>query len=141
MNQYLTTPIYYASGSPHLGHAYTTFVADCYKRYCRLRGDNVLLTSGTDEHGQKIERNAELAGESIDSFIDTRSEEFLNLWKSLDIDLDLFERTSSPAHKELVIDIWQKIRANGDIYKGHYEGLYCVDCEQYFTAGDQCPAA
>jgi len=139
MNQYLTTPIYYASGAPHLGHAYTTFVADCYKRYCRLRGDNVLLTSGTDEHGQKIERAAELAGESIDSFIDTRSDEFLNLWKSLDIDLDLFERTSNPAHKELVIDIWQKIRANGDIYKGHYEGLYCVDCEQYFTTGDQCP--
>ncbi|MCZ6502035.1 MAG: methionine--tRNA ligase [Gammaproteobacteria bacterium] len=139
MKQYLTTPIYYASGSPHLGHAYTTFVADCYKRYRRLRGDDVLLTSGTDEHGQKIERIAELSGESIGSFIDTHSDEFLNLWKNLDIDVDLFERTSSSTHKELVIDIWQRIRANGDIYKGHYEGLYCVDCEQYFTVGDQCP--
>lgn len=139
MKQYLTTPIYYASGSPHLGHAYTTFIADCYKRYCKLRGIDVLLTSGTDEHGQKIERTAQQADEAVRSFIDLRSEEFRNLWKSLDIDLDLFERTSSSTHKELVIDLWQRISANGDIYKGYYEGLYCVDCEQYFTAGDRCP--
>ena len=139
MKQYLTTPIYYASGSPHLGHAYTTFVADCYKRYCKLRGDDVLLTSGTDEHGQKIERTAEQAEESILSFVDSRSDEFLNLWKNLDIDLDRFERTTSPTHKELVIGLWQQIGARGDIYKGHYEGLYCVGCEQYFTAGDRCP--
>jgi methionyl-tRNA synthetase len=139
MKQYLTTPIYYASGSPHLGHAYTTFVADCYKRYRRLHGDDVLLTSGTDEHGQKIERTAEQAGIPVDSFIDARSAEFLNLWKSLDIDLDLFERTTGRAHAEVVTELWNRISANGDIYKGYYAGLYCIDCEQYFTAGDQCP--
>ena len=139
MNQYLTTPIYYASGSPHLGHAYTTFVADCHKRYFRLRGIDVLLSSGTDEHGQKIERTASKAGQSIDSFINARSDEFVSLWRSLGIDLDLFERTTDSAHKALVIDLWHRISAAGDIYKGHYEGLYCVDCEQYFTAGAVCP--
>lgn len=139
MKQYLTTPIYYASGSPHLGHAYTTFVADCYKRYYKLRGDDVILTSGTDEHGQKIERTADRNGEPVSLFIERRSGEFRDLWKSLDIDLDVFERTSIESHKELVIELWQRIADRGDIYKGHYEGLYCVDCEQYFTAGDECP--
>jgi methionyl-tRNA synthetase len=139
MKQYLTTPIYYASGSPHLGHAYTTFVADCYKRYHRLRGHDVILTSGTDEHGQKIERTAEQSGQPIDSFINKRSNEFRHLWESLDIDLDVFERTTADSHKELVLELWQRLANNGDIYKSHYEGLYCVDCEQYFTAGDECP--
>jgi len=139
MKQYLTTPIYYASGSPHLGHAYTTFVADCYKRYYRVRGHDVILTSGTDEHGQKIERTAQQCGQPIDSFINKRSNEFRHLWQKLDIELDVFERTTAASHKDLVIDLWQRIADNGDIYKSHYEGLYCVDCEQYFTAGDDCP--
>lgn len=139
MKQYLTTPIYYASGSPHLGHAYTTFVADCYKRYYRLKGDDVLLTTGTDEHGQKIERTAARTGEPVLAFIDKRSGEFLNCWRNLNIDVDIFERTSSATHQDLVVNLWNRIRDNGDFYKSHYEGLYCVDCEQYFTAGDDCP--
>jgi methionyl-tRNA synthetase len=139
MKQYLTTPIYYASGSPHLGHAYTTFIADCYKRYHKLQGRDVILTSGTDEHGQKIERTADQHGLATESFINLRSDEFRGLWQKLDIDLDGFERTSAQSHKDLVIDLWQRIADKGDIYKSHYEGLYCVDCEQYFTAGEACP--
>ncbi len=139
MKQYLTTPIYYASGSPHLGHAYTTFVADCYKRYYRLRGNQVKLISGTDEHGQKIERNADQSGEPVELFVEKRSAEFRDLWKHLDIGLDAFERTSGKAHKELVVNLWRRLKEKGDIYKSHYEGLYCVDCEQYFTTGDECP--
>ncbi len=139
MKHYLTTPIYYASGSPHLGHAYTTFVADCYKRYYKLTGDDVLLVTGTDEHGQKIERTAQAKGESIDSFIESRSQEFLDVWQGLEIDIDVFQRTTDPSHSEWVVDLWRRIHQNGDIYKGQYEGLYCVECEQYFTEGDDCP--
>jgi methionyl-tRNA synthetase len=137
--RYLTTPIYYASGSPHLGHAYTTFIADCYKRYYVARGDEVLLASGTDEHGQKIEQTSARHDESVELFVEKRSLEFSNLWESLQIDLDVFERTSSAQHKTLVIEFWQRLRESGDIYKGHYEGLYCIECEQYFTEGDHCP--
>lgn len=137
--QYLTTPIYYASGSPHLGHAYTTFVADCYKRYYQACGYEVLLTSGTDEHGQKIERTSAKNNESTESFIQKRSDEFSRLWIDLGIELDAFQRTSSPEHKSLVVEFWKRLQEKGDIYKGHYEGLYCVECEQYFTEGDQCP--
>ncbi len=139
MKHYLTTPIYYASGSPHLGHAYTTFVADCYKHYYQLRGDDVLLVTGTDEHGQKIERTAQAKGEKIDSFIASRSKEFSDAWRDLDVGIDIFQRTTDPQHVKWVLYLWDKICQNGDIYKGQYEGLYCVECEQYFTEGDQCP--
>jgi methionyl-tRNA synthetase len=136
---YLTTPIYYASGSPHLGHAYTTFIADCYKRHYVSCGDEVLLASGTDEHGQKIEQTSARNKESVESFVEKRSREFSTLWESLQIDLDVFERTSDSQDKALVVDFWQRLQKNGDIYKGHYNGLYCVECEQYFTEGDHCP--
>ncbi len=139
MNIYLTTPIYYASGSPHLGHAYTSFLADCYKRYLQLCGHDVLLTSGTDEHGQKIERTAAKQGIPTQAFVDAKSEEFRHLWTALDVSVDLFERTTGGHHKQVVIEFWQRLKASGDIYRGAYSGLYCVECEQYFTVGSECP--
>jgi methionyl-tRNA synthetase len=139
MNQYITTPIYYASGEPHLGHAYTTCIASCLKRYAQLRGADVLLATGTDEHGQKIERTASRCGEDTAAFVARRSEDFLRLWQSLKLPVDLFERTTSEHHRQVVIDLWQRLVRSGDIYKGHYEGLYCVECEQYFTSGETCP--
>lgn len=139
MKRYLTTPIYYASGAPHPGHAYTTLVADSYKRFYRLLGDDVMLITGTDEHGQKIERAAAAAGTPVVDFVDARSGEFEALWHALDIDVDFFERTTRPAHRALATAFWQRLAAREDIYRGEYEGLYCVDCEQYFTEGDTCP--
>jgi|TARA_Y100000310_G_scaffold328505_1_gene396723 methionyl-tRNA synthetase len=139
MNKYLTTPIYYASGTPHLGHAYTTLVADCYRRYFRLLGHDVKLISGTDEHGQKIERAALNEGTDTAEFIQARSDEFRELWEILGIELDAFVRTTDSDHVASVLPFWKTIVAKGDIYLGQYEGLYCVECEQYFTTGDECP--
>ncbi|MBD3646559.1 MAG: methionine--tRNA ligase, partial [Pseudomonadales bacterium] len=138
MKRYLTTPIYYANGAPHLGHAYTTLVADCYRRFYRLQGDDVLLISGTDEHGQKIERAAAASGIDIERFVFERSEGFQRLWAALDIEIDRFERTTDEHHKEVARAFWQRLVDNGDVYPGRYEGLYCVECEQYFTAGEFC---
>ncbi len=139
MNKYLTTPIYYASGTPHLGHAYTTLVADCYRRYYRLTDHDVKLISGTDEHGQKIERAALAEGTDTTEFIEARSDEFQALWRTLGIDLDAFVRTTDSRHVARVLPFWQNIADKGDIYPGQYEGLYCVECEQYFTTGEECP--
>lgn len=139
MNRYLTTPIYYASGAPHLGHAYTTLVADCYKRFHELAGDDVLLITGTDEHGQKIERTAHTAGVPVAEFVDARSREFEALWRDIDVATDRFERTTSETHKQFATAFWERLAANGDIYLDTYEGLYCVECEQYFVDGDTCP--
>ncbi len=138
MNRYLTTPIYYANGAPHLGHAYTTLVADCCKRFFQLCGDDVLLATGSDEHGQKIERTAAIAGQDLEDFVASRSNEFETLWQRLQISVDLFERTSSPTHKKVVAALWTRLVDRGDIYKGYYEGLYCVGCEQYYTSGSHC---
>ncbi len=139
MNRYLTTPIYYASGAPHLGHAYTTLVADCYQRYYQLRGDDVRLVTGTDEHGQKIERIAAETGTSPRQLVDARSAEFRHLWASLGIQVDRFQRTTDALHQQVVLQLWRRLMDAGDLYRGRYEGLYCVGCEQYFTEGDVCP--
>lgn len=139
MNRYLTTPIYYASGAPHLGHAYTTLVADCYKRFYLLSGENVILTTGTDEHGQKIWRSAQGRGVPVEGFVSEHSQKFQQLWRALKIDVDRFERTTSENHLRFVQAFWQRLVENGDIYLDKYEGLYCVDCEQYFTEGEICP--
>lgn len=139
MKRYLTTPIYYASGSPHLGHAYTTLVADCYKRFYRSRGDEVMLTTGTDEHGQKNERAAARAGLSVERFVEGISREFAGLWEALGLAVDRFERTTLPTHERMVQEFWRRLSAAGEIYLGEYEGLYCIDCEQYFTEGETCP--
>lgn len=139
MNNYITTPIYYASGEPHLGHAYTTFLADCYKRYKRLAGEDAFLLTGTDEHGQKIERLANAANQPTHDFVALKSQAFRNLWETLNIDLDCFCRTTNSLHVEAAKQFWSTLKNAGDIYQGTYSGLYCVDCEQYFTTGDHCP--
>jgi methionyl-tRNA synthetase len=139
MKKYITTPIYYASGSPHLGHTYTTLVATCLRRYAEMADHEVLLASGTDEHGQKIEQTAARAGVPLLKFVEDRSNEFASLWKSLALPVDLFARTTEEHHQSVAVDLWQRMSANGDIDKGHYEGLYCVECEQYFTSGEICP--
>jgi len=139
MNTCITTPIYYASGAPHLGHAYTTLIADCYRRFYQLNGDRVFLLTGTDEHGQKIERVAAKAGQSPTAFVAERSEEFRRLWVDLEVEIDEFSRTTSADHVAFVLNFWDRLQKAGDLYKGNYEGLYCVDCEQYFTSGDSCP--
>ena len=139
MKRYLTTPIYYASGAPHLGHVYTTFLADCARRSARMDGLETCLVTGTDEHGQKIERAAAAAGESPEALVAARSDAFRKLWAGLGIQAS-FVRTTDPAHAGVVIDFWNRLCATGDVYRGYYQGLYCVDCEQYFT-GDatECP--
>ena len=139
MNNYITTPIYYASGEPHLGHAYTTFLADCYKRYKCLQGGEAFLLTGTDEHGQKIERLANAANQPAIDFVAQRSQAFRDLWQTLNIDLNRFCRTTDSLHIAAAIKFWSILKDAGDIYQGTYSGLYCVDCEQYFTTGDICP--
>lgn len=139
MQRYLTTPIYYASGEPHLGHAYTTIVADCYRRFYELQGDDVRLATGTDEHGQKIERLATAAGISPQAFVDPLSERFRDLWRGIGIEVDAFVRTTDDNHAHFALAIWRRLVDAGDIYKDVYKGLYCVACEQYFTEGAVCP--
>lgn len=148
MNRYITTPIYYASGSPHLGHAYTSLVADSLKRFHASRGDSVKLITGTDEHGQKIERAAAAHGLEPRVFVEQKSLEFQQALRRLDVDYDHFVRTTSEAHVPVVKDFWERLVAAGDVYLGRYEGAYCVDCEQYFhsqggeirrRAAQQCP--
>ncbi|HKI73729.1 MAG TPA: methionine--tRNA ligase [Pseudomonadales bacterium] len=139
MQHYLTTPIYYASGAPHLGHAYTTLIADCVKRYLLLRGDAAMLITGTDEHGQKIERTAQTAGIAPQTLVDELSKMFRDTWALLGIDVDRFERTTSATHEAFAQAFWSRLAERDEIYLDTYTGRYCVECEQYFTAGETCP--
>jgi methionyl-tRNA synthetase len=128
---YLTTPIYYVNARPHLGHAYTTIVADTIARYKRMAGFDVVLLTGTDEHGQKVERAARAAGLTPGQFADRISGEYRQRWEELDLKIDRFIRTTEFRHERAVRRFFQKIEANGYIYKGYYEGLYCVFDEMY----------
>ncbi len=141
---YVTTPIYYVNGEPHLGHAYTTIAADIVARYHRLKGDRVFFLTGTDEHGLKIQQTAEKLGITPKELADRNAERFKELWKVLNISYDRFIRTTEPDHVEAVKHILQKCYENGDIYKGYYEGWYCVGCEEFKTEkelleGNVCP--
>jgi methionyl-tRNA synthetase len=141
---YVTTPIYYVNDAPHIGHAYTTVVADALARWHRLLGDDTFFLTGTDEHGLKVQRAAEANGVTPREWADRTSERFRDAWKLLDISNDDFIRTSEPRHYEVVTDILQRVYDNGHIYKGTYEGLYCVACEAYYTVdelldGELCP--
>ena len=142
---YVTTPIYYINDVPHLGTAYTTIAADVLSRYKRLRGFETWFLTGTDEHGLKIQRVAEERGMSPIALADEITATFRETWPQLGCAPDDFIRTSEPRHEEGVQDLWRKIDANGDIYLGHYEGLYCVGCEAYYTEkeltqpGNICP--
>ena len=130
---YITTPIYYPSANFHIGHCYTTIIADAIARYKRLKGYDVFFQTGTDEHGQKIEKKAEEAGVTPKEYVDKIIENAKDLWKSLDISYDYFIRTTDSDHERRVQKIFKKLYDNGDIYKGEYKGLYCTPCESFWT--------
>jgi methionyl-tRNA synthetase len=141
---YITTPIYYVSDVPHLGHAYTTIVADALARYHRLRGDHTGFLTGTDEHGQKIARMAEERGLHPRAYADKIADAYRAAWKALEISNDDFIRTTDADHEAVVQELWRTLEKNGDIYLGDYEGWYCVACEQFYTEkelldGHLCP--
>jgi methionyl-tRNA synthetase len=130
---YLTTPIYYVNARPHLGHAYTTIVADAMCRYRRLAGDRVWFLTGTDEHGDKIARAAARAGVSPQAYADEISAAFRDAWKRLGVANDDFIRTTEPRHQKVVQAILQTLHDAGEIYFGKYGGLYCFGCERFYT--------
>ena len=132
-NVYITTPIYYVNDVAHIGHAYTTIIADMLARYSRLTGLNTFLLTGTDEHGQKIAQSAELRGKTPKEYADEISGKFKTLWDDFDISYDKFIRTTDDEHKLGVQKAFQTMFDKGDIYKGEYEGFYCVSCETFFT--------
>jgi methionyl-tRNA synthetase len=144
LGKYITTPIYYVNGEAHIGHAYTTFIADTIARYERLKGEDTFFLTGTDEHGQKIEESAKKAGKETQAFADEISATFKNLWDQFEISYDKFIRTTDAQHKLGVQKAFEKMYAKGDIYKGEYEGHYCVSCEAFFPEtqlvdGEFCP--
>lgn len=130
---YITTPIYYPSGSLHIGHCYCTVAADSIARYKRLRGYDVKFLTGTDEHGQKIEEKAKAAGVTPIEYVDNIVSGIKNLWKDLEITNDDFIRTTEERHEKIVQKIFKKLYEQGDIYKGEYEGKYCTPCESFWT--------
>ncbi len=132
MSKYITTPIYYVNGEAHIGHAYTTFIADTMARYERLKGEDTFFLTGTDEHGQKIEESAKKAGKPTQEFADEISATFKNLWDEFGISYDKFIRTTDEEHKKGVQKAFEVMYAKGDIYKDFYEGHYCVSCETFF---------
>ncbi|MDY0186925.1 MAG: methionine--tRNA ligase [Syntrophus sp. (in: bacteria)] len=140
---YVTTPIYYVNASPHLGHAYTTIVADVLARYHRLSGHRTFFLTGTDEHGDKIAEAADKSGVTPKAYADRISSQFRELWPKLSVSNDFFIRTTDARHIETVQTILRKVYDAGDIYFGHYEGFYCVGCERFYTEKElvdgKCP--
>ena len=130
---YVTTPIYYVNDVPHIGHAYTTIIADTMARYYKLKGFDTLFLTGTDEHGQKIQEAAKLKGRAPQDYADEVSGKFRALWDEFDISYDKFIRTTDKEHKIGVQKAFKTMFDSGDIYKGEYEGHYCVSCETFFT--------
>ncbi len=129
---YVTTPIYYASGSLHIGHAYSTTVADALARYYRLRGRRTFFLTGTDEHGQKIADRAAAAGKTPQQYVDGVVAEIIRLWERLKISYDDFIRTTEPRHQRVVQKVFERLYQQGDIYKSQYEGWYCTPCETFW---------
>jgi methionyl-tRNA synthetase len=138
---YITTPIYYVNARPHIGHTYTTIACDAIARCQRMMGSDTFFLTGTDEHGQKIQRAAEAAGKTPQKFTDEVSAEFRALWDQMGITYDDYIRTTSDGHKRGVQQLWRQIRDNGYIYKGSYTGQYCVFDEMYVEVGpgEPCP--
>ena len=132
-NFYITTPIYYPSGNPHMGHAYSSIVADVIARFKRLEGKNVFFLTGTDEHGLKIQREAEKNNKEVKFFCDEISNKFKNLAKTLNLSIDDFIRTTEERHHRSVQGIWNKLLDSGDIYLSKYAGWYSVSDEAYYT--------
>jgi len=133
MTTYITTPIYYVNAQPHLGHAYTTIVADTYSRFSRLCGEKVRFQTGTDEHGDKIVKAAEDQNVQPKEYVDKISAMFRGTWPLLQVEPDHFIRTTDADHVRVVQEILQKVRDSGDIYFDEYTGLYCQGCERYLT--------
>lgn len=140
---YVTTPIYYPSDNFHVGHCYTTVIADALARYKRLKGYDVFFLTGSDEHGQKIEERAKAKGCTPKEFVDPIIENAKDLWKSLDVSYDKFIRTTDEEHVACVQKVFKKLYDQGDIYKGAYEGWYCTPCESFWTENQlvdgKCP--
>ena len=141
---YITTAIAYTSGKPHIGNSYEIVLADAIARYKRADGYDVYFQTGSDEHGQKIESRAHRAGMTPKAFVDKNAAEIKRLWDLMDTSYDRFIRTTDEDHEIQIQKIFKKLYKQGDIYKGHYEGLYCQECEAFYTAsqvvnGDECP--
>ncbi|GAA5414873.1 methionine--tRNA ligase [Ureaplasma ceti] len=130
---FISTPIYYASGKPHIGHAYTTIIADVLKKYKQLFGYETFFVTGSDEHGQKIETKAAENNMTPQEFVDKTSEGFKDLFKLLGIDYDCFIRTTNKEHEHAVQEIFSEMYAKGYIYEGNWKGYYCVQCEENLT--------
>ncbi|MCU1233017.1 MAG: methionyl-tRNA synthetase [Candidatus Solibacter sp.] len=142
MKYYLTTPLYYVNAAPHIGHTYTTMAAETIARFKRMQGYDAVMFTGTDEHGQKVERSAEAAGKTPQEFTDTIAREFQEQWEKLNIRVDRTIRTTDPRHHKVVQRLFQLCMDNGYIYKGSYSGQYCVYDELYANdakPGDPCP--
>ncbi len=140
---YITTAIAYTSGKPHIGNTYEIILADAIARYKRSQGYDVFFQTGTDEHGQKIELKAEEAGVTPKEFVDNVAGEIKRIWDLMDTSYDKFIRTTDEDHEKQVQKIFKKLYDQGDIYKGHYEGMYCTPCESFFTESQlvdgKCP--
>lgn len=130
---YITTPIYYPSGKFHIGTAYTTVLADSIRRYHLLKGEDAYMLTGTDEHGQKIEEKAKEAGKTPKAYVDEMADMAKKLWAKMEIEYSDFIQTTEPRHEIIAQKIFDIFMEQGDIYKGEYEGWYCVPCETYFT--------
>ncbi|AFY36359.1 methionine--tRNA ligase [Calothrix sp. PCC 7507] len=140
----LTTPLYYVNDIPHIGSAYTTIAADVVARFQRQLGNRVLLITGTDEHGQKIQRTAETLGKAPQEFCDQIVPSFVSLWELLNIQFDRFSRTTAPRHEAIVKEFFGRVWEAGDIYLGQQKGWYCVSCEEFkeerdLLEGHRCP--
>ena len=132
-NFYITTPIYYPSGNPHMGHAYSSIIADVFARFKRLEGKNVYFLTGTDEHGLKIQREAEKNSKDVKFFCDELSNKFKDLTKTLNLSNDDFIRTTEVRHHRSVQAVWNKLLESGDIYLSKYSGWYSVSDEAYYN--------
>ena len=140
---YITTPIYYVNDKPHLGHFYTTLVADVLARWHRLKGEEVFFLTGTDENSQKSVKAAEKMGKDVKQYVDEMASLWKETWEKLNISFDDFIRTTEERHKKAVYEFLRRVMEKGDIYKGKYVGYYCVDCEAFLTKSDlvddKCP--
>lgn len=130
---YITTPIYYPSGKYHIGTAYTEVVTDSIKKYEKLKGKDTYMLTGSDEHGQKIQEKAEQAGKTPKQYVDEIAKEAKELWAKMEIEYDDYIQTTEERHTKIVQKIFDRFMEQGDIYKGEYEGWYCVPCETFFT--------
>ncbi len=143
MKFYITTPLYYVNGNPHIGHSYTNIACDALARFKRLAGTEVLFSTGTDEHGQKIKEAASEKGMEPRAFVDTVVPRFKDLWEKLGISYDDFIRTTEKRHEDVVKKILEILYKNGDLYEGEYSGWYCTPCESFWTKGQlldgNCP--